>query len=406
MTTTSGASARQAFKVADFRYLVLASTSTEAARLIQRVALFWLVLVTTGSAVHLGVFGGMFGLSSLLLGPWTEPLVVTYGARRVLIAARLIQAASALGLGVVILVDALHLWLLYVAALLNIGAGAVGAPMDHLLTYDVVGRELVKSALGLRGLLVGAMRVIGPSSGGLLVGVAGIGAAFAVQSALFVIAVMLLVRVRGDTRRASAGAGGRRAFVKAMRYAVRHRDVAFPLLAATLVSAFVFPYLSFLPVFVAELEGSPQAFGAVASAAGLGTIVGGVIAVRGRGGMRTMLWMGFGYATLILAFTQMPALWLEFAALALAGVAVAVWQALNPALAQLNAGEESRPGVMGLYNMTFSFEPASLLALGFLVDRVGVRAAVGSWVAVAAVGMLILAVVESTVRDGDADQPC
>ena len=40
---------------------------------------------------------------------------------------------------------------------------------------------------------------------------------------------------------------------------------------------------------------------------------------------------------------------------------------------------------MGLYNMTFSFEPASLLAVEFLVEGFGVRAAVGSWVAVAAV---------------------
>ena len=100
--------------------------------------------------------------------------------------------------------------------------------------------------------------------------------------------------------------------------------------------------------------------------------------------MRTMLWSGFAYMALLVAFTWMPHFWMAFGTLVVAGVAHSLYSTLNQALLQLNAGEEYRARVMGLYTWTGGLEPFTLLGLGVLVDRFGASNAVGVSIAIAA----------------------
>jgi hypothetical protein len=94
----------------------------------------------------------------------------------------------------------------------------------------------------------------------------------------------------------------------------------------------------------------------------------------------------------------MDSFWMAFGVLAVAGVAHSLFSTLNQALLQLNAGEEYRARVMGLYSWAGGLEPFSVLSLGFLADEFGVANTIGGSIAIAAVFAFMLAA-ERTVHD-------
>jgi len=149
--------------------------------------------------------------------------------------------------------------------------------------------------------------------------------------------------------------------------------------------------MQFLPVFVDNLGSDATGFGIMASAIGVGSLVGTTYVATGRGGMRTMLWAGFAYMALLIVFTRMPHFWVAFGTLVLAGIAHSLYSTLNQALLQLNAGEDFRARVMGLYTWTGGLEPFTVLALGVLVDRFGASNTLGVSIAIAAVVTAALA---------------
>jgi MFS family permease len=390
------ATAVDAVRVRPFRLLLAAGMGLQLGGWIQRVALLWLVYDLTGSAAQLGGVAFVQTIFVLVIAPLTGPLADQIGARRSLMTATTLQAIGAVVLVVAVVTDHASLPLLYVVSV-TYGVGqSVSQPMRNLLVYDAVGRDLLQPALALNALTGNLMRVVGPSIGGAIVGAFGAQFAFMTQGVLLVAAVVFVWMLRIDVTRA----GSRTSLVNEIGSGIRHVLTNIPLrtsiLMAVLTSTLVYPYMQFMPVFVDELGQGATGYGIISSAVGVGSLVGSTYVATGRGGMRTMLWAGFAYMALLVLFTRMDAFWVAFGVLAVAGVAHSLFSTLNQALLQLNAGEEYRARVMGLYAWAGGLEPFSVLSLGFLADRFGVANTVGGSIALAALAALALSL-ERTV---------
>lgn len=394
-----GANRLGALRYPAFRVLLGAGMAMQLGNWIQRVALLWVAFQITGSAVQLAGLGFVSGVFVLLISPFAGPLADAFGARRVLMGAALGQALSAAFVAATVLAGQDSLLLLYFLAIAQGVGNSLNQPMRNLLVYDAVGRDLLRNGLALHSITGNLMRVIGPSIGGAIVATRGADLAFATQAVLLVAAVGLVAGLRIESTRSLVRAGVWPELRSGLAHVRENRTVRVNIVMAMLTSALVYPYMQFLPVVVVEqLGGTARELGFIQSAAGVGSLVGLWYVVAGRGGNATMLWMAVGYMALVSAFAQIPHLEIAFATLAVAGVAHSIYSTLNQALVQLNADEEYRARVMGLFAMSGGIEPFSTLLLGVLVQTFGVSRAIGSSAGLAALLALALAVTTTVSR--------
>ncbi|MQA00157.1 MAG: MFS transporter [Dehalococcoidia bacterium] len=375
-----------------FRYLLAAGMAMQLGGWIQRIALLWVVFEITGSAVQLAGLGFASSIFVLVISPFSGPLADSFGARRVLMGASLFQAVAAIIVAVAVFTGHASLPLLYAVGIAHGIGQALNQPMRNLLVYDAVGRDKLRNGLALNALTGNLMRVVGPSLGGVMVAARGADLAFAAQAVLLIGSVVLVGRLHVDVRRSAMRLGGWRELGGGLAHLRENQAVRVNICMALLVSALVYPYMQFMPVFVTEnLGGDELELGIMQSAVGVGSLIGLWYVVAGRGGTATMLWAGVVYMAGVAAFAQIEHLWVAFAVLSVAGVAHSLFSTLNQALVQLNTDEEYRARVMGLYTMTNGIEPFTLLALGVIVEFAGASIAIGAASGVAAVVTLRLA---------------
>ena len=94
------------------------------------------------------------------------------------------------------------------------------------------------------------MRVIGPSIGGMMVGLWGGGPAFALQAILLVGAVGFVAALRVETGRTAATGSVWSELRGGVQHVAGNAAVRTSIVIAALTAAFVYPYVSFMPVFV------------------------------------------------------------------------------------------------------------------------------------------------------------
>ncbi|MDO9446159.1 MAG: MFS transporter [Dehalococcoidia bacterium] len=383
-----------ALRSPQFRLLMTAGMAMQLGQWIQRVALLWTVYELTGSAVQLAGLGFLSNIFVLVLSPFVGPLSDRYGARRVLLGAALGQAIGAIVLSVAVFGGFASIPLLYVIGM-GFGIGqSLNGPTRNLLVYDTVGRDLLRNGIALNSLTGSTMRVIGPSFGGLILGLRGADLAFGIQAVLLILALWLVFLLKVDSRRLSAREGSMwRSLAGGVAHLKENAPVRVNVLTAFVASTFVYPYVQFMPLFVAEnMQGSETELGLLFSGVGIGSLVGLWYVAAGRGNMPAMLWAGTIYMVLIGAFALATEFWLGFALLIAAGVVHSVFSGLNQALVQLNSEEEYRARVLGIYSMSGGLEPFSFLALGVLMDHIGAGNAMAASSGLAAAFVALLAV--------------
>ncbi len=356
-----------------FRLLLAAGTAMQLGQWIQRVALLWTVYELTGSAVQLAGIGFLANIFVLVLSPVVGPLADRYGAKQVLLAAALGQAVGAAILAVAVFGGFVSIPMLYAVGM-TFGIGqALTQPTRNLLVYDTVGRDLLRNGVALYSFSNSSMRVIGPSLGGVMLGLRGADLAFGVQAVLLALALWLVFRLQVDGRRVSATEGSMwRSMLEGIEHLRENVPVRVNVTAALVASTLVYTYMQFLPVFVARnMQGGEAQLGLLLSGVGIGSLVGLWYVAAGRGNMSTMLWTGTIYTTFIATFAMMTEFWIGFGLLITGGILHSIFASLNQALVQLNADEEYRARIMGIYSMSGGLEPFSFLVLGVLMEQVG-----------------------------------
>ena len=210
MQTKSGNSI---FAIHNFRLLFAGSTISAIGDQFTLVALPWLVLKLTGDPAALGLVLAAMALpraAFMLIG---GAVVDRMSPRRVLLAARAVNALLVSLLAVLVLAGAIHMWMIYVLAL-GIGLSTAFAyPAGSAILPQLVQPQQLQPAnalfMGMRQLSM----IVGPVIAGLVIsagaydghnkGVAdstGLGLAFGIDalSFLFSLGSLMLIRIHSD----------------------------------------------------------------------------------------------------------------------------------------------------------------------------------------------------------------
>lgn len=288
----------------DFRLLWTGMTLSLLGDGVLLVALAWQAYQLSNRPSAMAAVGVALTAPQVLLVLFGGVLSDRFERRLVMLSADLVRGAALAVLVVLFVTDALQLWHLVTFAIVYGAASAFFIPAFDALVPSIVPEEHLVEANALDQFVrPAALWLLGPAIGGLIVGWAGAGTAFALDAVTFAVSAGCLARM-SRLRVHDPGAMTVRAAVLELREGFRFVRSQ-PWLWATFIAA-TFTYLLFLgptevllPYLVKnELGGGAGDLGLVLATGGLAAV--GAALVIGQTGLprRTMV---FTYAAWALA---------------------------------------------------------------------------------------------------------
>lgn len=386
-------------RVRDFRLYWIGNTLSKLGSEMQTLALAWQVYLLTGEPLSLGLIGLVRAGPVILFSIFGGALADAMNRRHLLLITQTILLALSALLALLTASNFATVGILYLITFLAASADSADGPAQAAIIPSLVPRHLMTNAITLNNLSWSMAGIIGPAIGGVLIGVVGVGAVFALNafSFLAVIVALLLVRtplvvpplppdergIKGSLRRIRQGF----AFVR--RYSI--------LLNLMLLDFFAVLFgasLTLLPVFAKDiLKVGPEGLGVLAAAPAVGAVLGAAgltLLHRPRWPGRVVLGAIAIYGLCCVGFGLSNSFWLSWLFLAGTGIADTVSMTMRQSIRQLITPEEYR-GRIGGINFTFAVSGTQLgeFEAGVAAQLIGVQVAVALG-GLACVGMVSL----------------
>ncbi len=364
----------------DFRHLWTAGLVLFLLRWLEVLVFGVFTYQETGSAF---LVAGMTMLRLLPLALFGVPLGALAARIRRRSGLIVMLATLAATAGVLLVVAAaghLAVWHIAVASVINGVAWAADNPLRRGLIGDVAGFRRMGAAMALDVGASNASRLIGPGLGGLLLVHSGMAAVFGLAAALYLGALLAVLRLRDRdvpqfAPRVSLSATLTAGFVAA-RASPR---LAGALWVTVLYNLFAWPVLSMVPVIGQDRLGlSPDGIGVLASMEGVGTLVGALaLAAVSKPSNHGRLYIG----GVVLFLAMLPLFALSThplaagAALLVVGIGQSGFSVMQATIVFIAAPVERRMQAMGLLTMCIGVGPVGFLMLGWLAEGFGATAA-------------------------------
>jgi MFS family permease len=340
----------------------------------QNVALAWLVLELSGSALAVGALAFWRFVPFTVFGLVAGVVADRVDSRRFVMATQAAAMGVSVVLAVVTLTGTATLPVVYVLAALGGIALAFDAPGRQALTYQLVGPRELPNAVALNAGLFNGSRVIGPAIAGVVIAVAGTGVCFVLNAVSFLAVLTALARLRPEELHAVERDPGARLVDgtrRALAFAWHDPELRLVLGVVTIVSLVGFNFHVLVPLLAdAQLDVGPEGFGLLSASFGLGALAGALVTATFRGASWRLFATGGGaFGVLALALAPVTNAILAGALLLGAGVAFTLFTANANALVQLGAPDRLRGRLIGLYLFAFAgVAPVGGLFAGWLAD--------------------------------------
>jgi MFS family permease len=378
---TAPAAAFGALRHRNFRLFILGQFISLCGSWMQTVALGWLALELSNSALQVGLVTTFGALPVLLFTLYGGVIADRVNRRRALIFLQTLLLLEALALGLLTAFQLITMPMVYALAFVGGLVSAFEIPIRQSWQVELVGKDDLMNAIALNSSAFNLSRVAGPAIAGTLIATAGSAVCFLLNAASFLAVLISLVKIRPLTSLALQ-VSARRA---TLREGVAHVfGSPWPRALVTLTAVFsVFgaSFIAILPVYARDvLHAGVGGYGAIMSAFGVGAAAGALsVAAVGHRFRRegTALGAGvmLGAGLVVLGLTHHLA-----GALALAvvcGLSMALNAIMTNTLLQTEAPDHLRGQVMGFYSfIVVGMAPFGSLQAGWISERAGTTTAV------------------------------
>lgn len=343
-----------------FRWLMLYRLCTLFSYQIVAVTVGWHVYELTGDPWSLGLIGLAEVVPFFCVAPFSGYLVDHLPRRKLGAAACAVLALNA-ALLVFVATDALPargLWPIYLAIAIGGVARSFLGPVYNALFARVLRRDQFARGASIGSVVFQVGLVLGPATGGLLVGAAGKWVAYALATAFALVAAGALMcmpvsepaqpQQRGPVF-ASIGEG--------LRFVFGHQ-VLLAALALDMFAVLVGGAISLAPAFIKDvLHAGPEALGILRGAPALGAVMAALWLARHplqANAGRILLAAVAGFGGCMIGFGLSTALWLSVGFLLLSGVFDGVSVVLRSTVLQLATPDEMRGRVSSVNSIFIS----------------------------------------------------
>jgi DHA3 family macrolide efflux protein-like MFS transporter len=349
-------------------------------------ALVWWLTETTGSATVLAIGTLISLLPGVVLGPFAGALVDRWNRRTVMLVADSIIALVSAWLAYLFWTGSMQVWHVYLIMLVRALGGAFHWPAMSASTSLMVPKEHLSRVAGLNQAMGGAVNILSPPLGALLLKVLPLHAIMGVDvvTAAFAIGPLFFIRIPQPQRTTTATAGKETSLWADMREGFRY-VWSWPGLLAVCILAMALnflinPAMSLMPILVTKhFGGEALQLGWMNSAWGVGLLLGGVI-LGAWGGFRrrivTVLTgiIGLGMGVLLAGLTPATALPLALIGLLFGAVMNSMCNGSAFALLQQVVAPDMQGRVFTLViSLCNAATPLSMAVAGPAADALGVR---------------------------------
>lgn len=333
--------------------------------------------------------------------------------RKVLIASNVFRGIAVAAVGLLSVTGALELWHMVVLIAVYGTGEALFGPAFGAIVPDLVPKEMLVQANSLDFLMRPlALRLVGPALGGLVISLFGVGVAFLLDAATFVVGSIVIATIPARPLHLEGKPTWKNALTdlkEGVRFARAHVWLWGTLASAALsLLAYMGPLEVLVPHVVKyELGGGADDLGWVFAAGGTGGIVSSLVMARRGLPRRHMTFMYVAWAIavgILAAYAFATSVWqamiVSFVESAAISAGMIVWMTLMHNLVP----RELMGRVSGLdWQISVGLVPVSFALTGWVADRAGVQETLlwgGLIAGVVTFAFLFLPGMRDTERDG------
>ncbi len=385
---------------------------------VAQFALIWWLTKLTGSATVLATASLAALVPDIVLGPLAGAYVDRWNRRIVMMVADSLIALASLGLAVLFWTGAIEIWHVYVIMAVRSVGGAFHWPAMQASTSLMVPNEHLSRVAGLNQAMKGALNIVGPPLGALLLELVPLHGVMMVDVGTALLAVLPLAFVEVPQPRRTelaAGQGGKPSIWTDVRggleYIRNWRGLVVLIGFALVFKIALTPAFSLLPLLVSEyFSGDAAQLSMMESVAGVGIVLGG-LALSVWGGFRRKIFtsmtgmVALGLGFIVLGLTPSTLFWLALGGVLVIGLMLPMVDGPFMAILQGTVAPEMQGRVFTIISSLFSISsPLGLVIAGPVSDALGLQV----WYVVAGVlcaasglvGMLIPSVVHIEENHG------
>ena len=378
----------------DFRLMWVAGAVTNFGSFLTFVALPVQIKDLTGSAVAVGVVGAVELVPLIVFGLYGGALADALDRKLLINATEAAQGLLAAALLVNTLLPHPVLWPLYVVAALSSALTGLQRPALDAIVQRIVPRDQLTAATALNALRWQVGAIAGPSLAGLVIAWAGLGWAYGLDAATFVVSVALGLGLRRSPAAHDARPPSLRGIAEGARYAWSRKELLGTY--AIDLAAMFFAYPAAIFPFLADELGAPWSLGFMYAAGSVGSLVvsltsGWCSRVRRHGRMVVLAAAGWGAAMALAGWAAN--VWPVLLCLALAGGCDMVSATGRATMWNQTVPDALRGRLAGIELLSYSAGPQlGQVRAGAVAAVSSARASVwsGGVACVAAVGLLAL----------------
>ena len=368
----------RSFRHHNYRMLFPANTVSNIGSWAQRVAQDWLVLeLTNNNGTYLGLVTAVQFAPVLFLSLHGGVLADRLDKRKVLIATNCAGGATSIGLGLLVINDAVALWHVFaLAGVLGI-ATAIDAPVRQAFSSELVGAEDLPNAVSLNSANFNAGRLVGPAISGFLIAAFGTGPSFLINGASYFFVIFALVKMDVTTlfhQNQEKSMGNIR---EAIAYVRARPDIYVVMIMVFALSTFGLNFQIFNALMATQEFGlGPASFGLMGTFVAIGSLSGAIGSARLER-LRTTRFVIIGgvfFSISIMALSLLPNYTTYIFWLPICGLTALTTLVSANSIVQTSTDQAIRGRVMGLYLFIFmGGAPFGSPLIGLAADYIGIR---------------------------------
>nr|WMC98308.1 MFS transporter [Aminobacter aminovorans] len=297
----------------NYRLLWIGTLVSNTGDWMDQVALNWLVLQTTGSAVDLGLVNLFRGLPIMALTLIGGVAADRFERRRLMMISQAIGMALAFILAAMVFFNNTPIWAIFAIAAARGAVISFNQPARHSLVSEVVPRPLLPPAIALNALTMNLTKVLGPLLAGVVIAAWGTAACFAVNALSLLVVQWSLSRMVFPPRSLEKEP---ESVLQSLKVGFSYLGTNSVVLALVLVAFipvfFGQPYIHLLALFTIDVfQSGPETLGALTACAALGSVGGALCLALIPATARSGIWMliamlAFGLGICVFTFAESP----------------------------------------------------------------------------------------------------
>jgi MFS family permease len=350
----------------------------------QNIALAWLVVELTHSALAVGVLAFCRFIPFTVFGLFAGVVADRIDNRTLVIWTQSISMVLSALFAVLVLGGLETLWIVYLLAILSSTAIVFDAPGRQALTFQMVGRAELPNAVALNASLFNGSRIVGPAIAGVVIAAVGVGVCFAINTVSFLAVLAGLLLMRKDELVPLERSGEPPTMMRGIRegfsWVLANPQMRLVLAIVAVVSTVGFNFHVILPLLASDtLDAGPEVFGILSACFGAGALVGALLsATLGRASWKVLILGTGGFSVALLVLAPLASTVACAVLLFVTGVCFTLWTSNANSILQLGAPDHLRGRVVSLYLWAFAgFAPVGGLLAGWLCEIGGTELAFG-----------------------------